>query len=389
MIAGNFICAKTKFEIRTAKERNNLETGFISNNQLNGNLAPLLSLTILKHPENDILLTMINIDQERIIRMNVHAYIWFLQTTCCMKMFFTCLTSLFIFQMTQAQDITIPLWPAGKIPNYQKSDEVEKSESADIVRITKVQSPEIAVFLPTKRNASGQAVIICPGGGYAMLAYDWEGTDIAKLLNSKGIIAIVLKYRLPSAKSSITPNITPLTDAKRAMRIVRANAGKWGIKKNDIGIMGFSAGGHLASTLATHFDDGDKSSKDSVAQQSSRPDFAVLIYPVITMNKLFTHMGSRNNLLGNNPDSSLVNLYSNELQVTKQTPPTFLLHATDDGAVPVANSLRFYEACKTNGVPVEMHIFPKGGHGFGLALGKGSLETWPDLLVAWMRSLNK
>jgi acetyl esterase/lipase len=273
--------------------------------------------------------------------MDVHAYIWFLQTTCCMKFFFTCLTVLFFFQMTQAQDITIPLWPAGKVPNYQKSDEVEKIENADIVRISKVQSPDITVFLPAKKNSTGQAVIICPGGGYGILAYDWEGTDIAKLLNSKGITAIVLKYRLPSPKSSITPHLTPLMDAKRAMRIVRANADKWGIKKNNIGIMGFSAGGHLASTLATHFDGGDKNSKDSIEQQSSRPDFAVLIYPVITMNQSFTHMGSRNNLLGNNPDSSLVNLYSNELQVTKQTPPTFLLHATDDGAVPVENSLRF------------------------------------------------
>jgi acetyl esterase/lipase len=178
-------------------------------------------------------------------------------------------------------------------------------------------------------------------------------------------------------------------DAKRAMRIVRANANKWGIKKNNIGIMGFSAGGHLASTLATHFDDGDKNSKDSIEQQSSRPDFAVLIYPVITMNPKFTHMGSHNNLIGEHADSALTKLYSNELQVTKQTPPTFLLHATDDGAVPVENSLRFYEACKTNGVPVEMHIFPKGGHGFSLALGQGSLETWPDLLVAWMRGLNR
>lgn len=306
-----------------------------------------------------------------------------------MKQIFTCLTSLFFLQMIQAQNITVPLWPAGKVPNYQKSDEVEKVDSGDIVWISKVQSPQITVFRPAKRNTTGQAVIICPGGGYGGLAYDWEGTDIAKALNAKGIIAIVLKYRLPSTKSSITPPLTPLMDAKRAMRIVRANADKWGIKKNNIGIMGFSAGGHLASTLATHFDDGDKNSKDSIEQQSSRPDFAVLIYPVITMNKSFTHMGSRNNLLGNNPDSSLVNLYSNELQVTKQTSPTFLLHATDDGAVPVENSLHFYEACKQNGVPVEMHIFPKGGHGFSLALGQGSLETWPDLLVAWMRGLSK
>jgi acetyl esterase/lipase len=306
-----------------------------------------------------------------------------------MKFFLTCLTGLFLFQMTQAQDITIPLWPAGKVPNYQKSDEVEKTESTEIVRISKVQSPDIAVFFPAKRNATGQAVVICPGGGYAVLAYDWEGTDIAKRLNSKGITAIVLKYRLPSPKSSITPHLTPLMDAKRAMRIVRANADKWGIKKNNIGIMGFSAGGHLASTLATHFDDGDKNSKDSIEQQSSRPDFAVLIYPVITMNPRFTHMGSHNNLIGEHADSTLTKLYSNELQVTKQTPPTFLLHATDDGGVPVENSLRFYEACKTNDVPVEMHIFPKGGHGFGLALGQGSLETWPDLLVAWMRGLDK
>jgi acetyl esterase/lipase len=306
-----------------------------------------------------------------------------------MKIFIALLISLSMISMIQAQDITMPLWPAGKVPNYQKTDEVEKTESTDIIRISKVQNPGIAVFLPARKNATGQAVIICPGGGYAYLSYNWEGTDVAKLLNAKGITAIVLKYRLPNSKSNITPYLSPLMDAKRAMRIVRANADQWHIDKNNVGIMGFSAGGHLASTLATHFDDGDKNSKDSIERQSSRPDFAVLVYPVITMNKGFTHMGSRNNLLGNNPDSSLVNVYSNELQVTGQTPPTFLVHATDDKAVPVENSLRFYEALKNNNVSAEMHIFPHGGHGFGLALGKGSLETWPDLLVAWMRSLNK
>jgi acetyl esterase/lipase len=306
-----------------------------------------------------------------------------------MKILLTCLSSLVILQMTNAQDLTLPLWPSGKLPNYQKSDDVEKRESTDIVRFSKVQSPEIAVFLPSKKNATRQAVIICPGGGYAYLAYDWEGTDVAKLLNSKGITAIVLKYRLPNSKSNITPNLSPLMDAKRAMRIVRANADKWGIQKNNIGIMGFSAGGHLASTLATHFDEGDANSNDSIEQQSSRPDFAVLVYPVITMNKAFTHMGSRTNLLGNNPDSSLVALYSNELQVTKQTPPGFLIHATDDKTVPVENSLRFYEAVKNNGVPVEMHIFPHGGHGFSLAIGKGELESWTDLLITWLRTVNK
>lgn len=277
----------------------------------------------------------------------------------------------------------------GKYRTIKKTDEVEKVESTDIIRISKVQSPEIAVFLPSKKTATGQAVIICPGGGYAYLSYNWEGTDVAKLLNAKGIAAIVLKYRLPNSKSNITPNLSPLMDAKRAMRIVRANADKWNIKKNNIGIMGFSAGGHLASTLATHFDEGDMQSRDSIEQQSSRPDFAVLIYPVISMTKKIMHTGSRNNLIGDHPDSTLSNLYSNELQVTKQTPPTFLLHATDDRTVPVENSLLFYQALRDNGVPAEMHIFPSGGHGFGLAIGKGALESWPELLVAWMRGLAK
>ena len=306
-----------------------------------------------------------------------------------MKNFCSSIVVLFLFQMTQAQDITLPLWPAEKIPNYQKTDEVEKVENTDIIRISKVQSPDIAVYLPARTNSTGQAVIICPGGGYTYISYDWEGTDIAKLLNAKGITAIVLKYRLPDAKSNIIRQLSPLLDAKRAMRIVRANADKWRIKKNNIGIMGFSAGGHLAATLATHFDNGDKNSKDSIEQQSSRPDFAVLVYPVITMNKSFTHMGSRENLLGSNPDSSLVNFYSNELQVTKDTPPTFLLHTTDDETVPVENSLVFYEALKKHNVSAEMHIFPHGGHGFALALRQGPLEIWPELLVSWMRSLDK
>ena len=306
-----------------------------------------------------------------------------------MKLVYTIVISLLVSQIAYAQDLTLPLWPPGKVPNYQKTDEIEKSESTDIVRISKVQSPEIAVFLPSKKNSTGQAVIIFPGGGYAYLSYNWEGTDVAKLLNAKGITAIVLKYRLPNSKSNITPNLSPLMDAKRAMRMVRANSDKWGIKKNNVGIMGFSAGGHLASTLATHFDDGDKASKDSIEQQSSRPDFAVLVYPVISMDKKITHMGSHNNLIGENADSTLTNLYSNELQVTKQTPPTFLLHATDDRAVLVENSLRFYQALKDNGVPVQMHIFPTGGHGFGLALGKGSLESWSDLMITWMKGLNK
>ena len=288
---------------------------------------------------------------------------------------------------TSAQEINLPLWSAGKVPNFQKTDEIEKRDTAETIHIRNVQSPDITVYMPSKRNATGQAVIICPGGGYVNLAYSWEGTDVAKLLNAKGITAIVLKYRLPNSKSNVVPNLSPLMDAKRAIRMVRYNAAKWNINKNKVGIMGFSAGGHLASTLGTHFDDGDATAKDSIEQFSSRPDFMVLVYPVISMSKTIMHVGSKNNLIGLTPTDDLAKLYSNELQVTKQTPSTFLVHAADDKTVPVENSLLFFQTCKDNGVPVEMHIYPVGGHGFGLALGKGYLETWTDRLVDWLRGL--
>lgn len=305
-----------------------------------------------------------------------------------MKALITCL-ALFFYHVILAQDITLPLWPAGKVPNYQKTAEVEKRDTTEIVSVSLVQSPDISVYLPSKRTATGQAVIICPGGGYSRLAYNWEGTDPARLLSARGIAAIVLKYRLPNSKSNITPHLSPLMDAKRAIRLVRANATKWNIKKDQVGIMGFSAGGHLASTLGTHFDSGDANAADSVERQSSRPDFMVLVYPVITMSKPVMHAGSRNNLIGQNADSTLAKLYSNELQVTKETPPTFLLHATDDKSVPVENSLLFYQALKDNSVSAEMHVYPTGGHGFGLGIGKGYLEGWTDLLVQWMRGLKK
>ena len=306
-----------------------------------------------------------------------------------MKKILLFLPFLFMKQIITAQDIVLPLWPEGKIPNYQNKGETEKIESKEIIRISNVQTPNITVYLPAKKSATGQAVIICPGGGYSYLSYDWEGIDPARLFNAKGIAAIVLKYRLPNSKSNITPHLSPLMDAKRAMRMVRFYAGKWGIKKDQVGIMGFSAGGHLVSTLGTHFDSGDPQSQDSVEQLSSRPDFMVLVYPVISMTKKIMHAGSKNNLVGEKADSSLAKLYSNELQVTKNTPPTILIHATDDKLVPVENSLLFYQALKDNNVPAEMHIYPKGGHGFGLAVGQGYLETWTDRCVEWMRGLNK
>ncbi|NTS42931.1 alpha/beta hydrolase [Flavisolibacter sp. BT320] len=299
------------------------------------------------------------------------------------------LLSGFFFSTLHAQDLTLPLYPTGKVPNYQKTSEVEKWDTTNIVRVSLVQTPTMDVYLPAGSNATGQAVVICPGGGYGILAYNWEGADPARFLSAKGITAIVLKYRLPNSKSNITPHLSPLLDAKRAIRTVRAHAKKWKIDPAQVGIMGFSAGGHLASTLATHFDAGDAAANDSIERQSSRPDFAVLVYPVISMSKPSMHSGSRNNLIGAKPDSSLAILYSNELQVTEKTPPTFLIHATDDKGVPVENSLLFYQALKDKGVPAEMHIYPTGGHGFGLGIGKGYLETWTDRLVDWLRGLKK
>ncbi len=305
-----------------------------------------------------------------------------------MKYLFTLFIILAFKQLTTAQQ-TILLYPAGEVPNYKNGGEKEKKETTDILRISQVQNPDITVYLPAKRNATGQAVVICPGGGYSILAYDWEGTEVAKLLNSKGIAAFVLKYRLPDPKSNVVLHLSPLLDAKRALRIVRANAAKWNIQKDRIGIMGFSAGGHLASTLLTQFDEGDKASRDSIEQQSSRPDFGVLVYPVISMTKPIMHSGSRNRLIGSNPDAELALKYSGELQVKKETPPTFLVHALDDNGVPMENSLLFFQAMKDKGVSGELHVYPRGGHGFGLATGQGSLENWTSLCVDWIRGLSK
>jgi acetyl esterase/lipase len=256
------------------------------------------------------------------------------------------------------------------------------------VRISKVQNPEIEVYLPSGQNATGDAVIICPGGGYWILAWDWEGSDIAKYFNSKGIAAIVLKYRLPTSASNIEPHKSPLLDAQRAMRMVRYKSADWNIKPNRIGIMGFSAGGHLASTLSTHFDAGNMDANDPVDRMSCRPDFSILMYPVISFTSDF-HSGSKEALLGKNPDPELVKYYSNELQVTAQTPPAILIHSSDDNAVPVENSLTYFAALRKNNIPASIHIYPYGGHGFSLAIGKGYLSTWPDRVVEWMNETGK
>ena len=287
-----------------------------------------------------------------------------------------------------AQNTLIPLWPKDRIPNRIESNEKEVQEVDGIIRISKVQEPSIEVFLPSKSNATGKAMLIFPGGGYHILAYDWEGTDIAKFLNGKGIAGIVVKYRLPTSESLKNKHNVPLIDAQRAIRLVRSRAAEWNINPSEIGIMGFSAGGHLASTLGTHFNEEVYVSIDDVDKLSARPDFMALIYPVITFTQSSKHQGSETALIGENPDVALKEYFSNELHVSSDTPPTFLVHASDDKGVPVENSLLFYKALNDKGVSVTLHIYPKGGHGFSLARKDAHLRGWTERLFGWMESLD-
>ncbi|MEP2278585.1 alpha/beta hydrolase [Maribacter sp.] len=293
---------------------------------------------------------------------------------------------LVLVSYVSAQDTIISLWPEDKIPNQLKSSEKEVHEQSEILRISKVQVPIIEVYLPSKRDATGEAVLIFPGGGYGILAYDWEGTDIAKFLNSKGIAGIVVKYRLPSDVSQKDKKYVPLIDAQRAIRLVRSNAQRFNVKSDKIGIIGFSAGGHLASTLGTHFNEKVYKAVDEIDTENARPDFMALGYPVISFGEM-THQGSKRNLIGEHPSIDLVDYFSNEKQVTESTPPTFLLHATDDMVVPVENSLLFYKAVKDKNISATMHIYPKGGHGFGLGLHDEHLKGWSNLLIEWIVSL--
>ena len=287
-----------------------------------------------------------------------------------------------------AQDTIMPLWSKDKIPNRIESDEKETyMETGGIHRYSKVQEPTIEVYLPSGANANGKAMLIFPGGGYGILAYDWEGTDIAKFLNGKGIAGIVVKYRLPSSKSQTDKHNVPLIDAQRALRLVRSKASEFHVDPAKIGIIGFSAGGHLASTLGTHFDEKVYEPTDAIDAQSARPDFMALGYPVISFGEM-THGGSKYNLIGGNPKPAMVKHFSNEKLVSENTPPTFLFHATDDTAVPVENSLLFYQALKDKGVSTTMHIYPKGGHGFSLARKDPHLMGWTERMFEWMESLD-
>lgn len=299
---------------------------------------------------------------------------------------FSCLL-VFLFLGVNAQDAVMSLW-GEKVPSQNLTSEKEKKEKGNALWITNVQKPTIEVYLPSKGNANGKAMLIFPGGGYHGLAYDWEGTDVAKMLNAMGIAGIVVKYRLPLSVSLIEKKNVPLQDAQRAIRLVRSNAKEWNIDKNKIGIMGFSAGGHLASTLGTHYNENVYEAIDEVDSLSARPDFMALIYPVISFNGDFTHMGSREALIGKKPSETLIQYFSNELWVTKETPPTFLLHTVDDGSVPVENSLVFFKALKEKKVVTSMHIYPEGGHGYSFALDNPYLNNWVTNLEAWLLSLD-
>lgn len=241
--------------------------------------------------------------------------------------------------------------------------------------------PTITVYQAPAQTATGAAVVICPGGGYGHLALDHEGKQVGEWLNRNGITGFVLKYRIaPKYQHPI-----PMRDAERAIKYVRLNAEKFNIHPEKIGILGFSAGGHLASTVGTQFDFGVTGSKDPVAQVSSKPNFMVLVYPVITLENDYGHAGSRKNLLGDNPTPELIQQLSNHKQVVPYIPPTFLVHTLDDTVVPVENSMLFFSAMRHVGVPGALHIFQKGKHGFGLGANDPVLSKWPELCIDWIR----
>lgn len=261
-----------------------------------------------------------------------------------------------------AEPLRLTIWP----------DEAPLGEG----KSEKVKVP-ITVHLPEPSKATGAAMVICPGGGYGGRVVEGEGHGIARWLNANGIAGVVLEYRLPAGNYH-----RPLLDVQRAIRVVRSHAAEWKIDPRRIGIVGFSAGGHLASTAGTHFDGGNEKATDPIERLSCRPDFMVLVYPVITMGEK-THGGSRRNLLGPSPSPELIELFSNEKQVADKTPPAFLTHARTDAVVPVAHSQMFYEALKAKGVPAELQEFPKGNHGFSGYKG-AEWDAWQKRSLEWL-----
>lgn len=276
----------------------------------------------------------------------------------------------------------VPLY-AGSIPNATGADNEEYKKANDqIDSLTfNVSIPTLTVFLPPKDKANGTAVIICPGGGYGVLLTKREGSDVARAFNQLGITAFVLKYRLPSDKTMKDRSIGPLQDAQRAIQLVRQKAGQWNINPIKIGIMGFSAGGHLAATAGTHY---SEALIDNTKAVSLRPDFMLLINPVISFTDSIGHTGSRLNLLNDSITDEQIRRFSNELHVNKTTPPAFLVHSNADAVVPVTNSLTFYSALQRNGITAELHIYAKGEHGF---LTAPPFDEWFGRCVYWMKEM--
>lgn len=273
---------------------------------------------------------------------------------------------------TPIPTVTVPLWPAGP-PDDNGLSGPEVLGTC----VGNISQPTLTVYLPPADKATGAAVVITPGGGYQVVCSDTEGTQIAALLVPRGIAAIVLTYRLPNRHHEI-----PANDARRALRTARHHAHEWRIEPNRIGVWGFSAGGHLASTVSTVFDSGNAQATDAVERLSSRPDFSILFYPVVSMEMAVTHRGSRANLLGPDATEELVQRYSNERQVNRETPPTFLLHAADDEAVLVEHSLRYYQQLNHHGVAARMLVFESGGHGPSAFQGNPS---WLPVFEEWLR----
>jgi acetyl esterase/lipase len=272
--------------------------------------------------------------------------------------------SLVAFLGTAHSQVEILLWPGGA-PGAKGLAAADK--------------PSITPY--PAANPNGAAMVVFPGGAYSHLATDKEGVPAAMWLNSLGVSAFVVKYRLGSAGYR---HPIEMGDGQRAMRWVRANAGKYGVDPRRVGVLGFSAGGHMAATVSTHWDSGAPGAADSVDRKGCRPDWSILAYPVITMDASFTHMGSRDNLLGTNPSQKLVDSLSAEKQVTSTTPPAFLFHAKDDNVVPVKNAQAYYDSLGKRGIERVLKLYDKGGHGFGLAVGDATLSTWPGLAAAWM-----
>jgi acetyl esterase/lipase len=292
-------------------------------------------------------------------------------------------TILFMLMTISTQSQIIPLYD-DSIPNSVRSPDEEKAETGDdgVIRVSAVQKPTLEVFLP--KNPNGTAVLVCPGGGYSIVALNLEGQDIARKMNEWGITAFVLKYRLPSPKWMVKPEIGPLQDVQRSLIIIRENAAKWKIKAGKLGIMGFSAGGHLAATGATKFRNCVVRNPENI---SVRPDFQMLIYPVISFNDSIAHMGSRENLIGKNPSSEKIHEFSAEENVDRETPPCLLIHCAEDDVVSHKNSLAYYNALLKNNVPADLHIYSRGGHGFGTRKMNLPADTWLDLVHSWLNHL--